>query len=130
MNRHAFSIESTINPTTGKPFGPKFGGAFTIRRPNFADKKAITLKDAAAMQAYGPVDTSQLGGGFVLIHYIYTFVTVIAEEKLPEWFDMERMYDDDCETAILEVWKEVGKFLDTFRSETNSSAGSAGSEAA
>lgn len=115
MNTTSFSIENAINPATEKPFGPKYAGTFTIRRPSLLDKKNIALRDAASMSAAGSLDPTLIGDGTRLISYIFSFVETVSEGALPEWFNMATMFETEDEDAVLAVWQEVGKFLDNFR---------------
>lgn len=119
----SFSIESKINSKTGDPFGQKYAGIFKVRRPSIGDKKAIALKDAAAMNVYGRVDADQVSEGLKLISYIETFVCHVALDKTPEWFDSAKLFDDSDELAMLAVWEEVQTFLDSFRPEKSGGAG-------
>lgn len=112
---HSFNIAQTINKATGQPFGPKYDGSFYIRRPTIGDKKAIALKDAAAMNAYGPINPDHVQEGIRLLAYVETFVTHLAEKELPPWFSLSKLYDETDERAILAVWAEVTAFLDGFR---------------
>jgi hypothetical protein len=124
MNNTAFSIENKINPETGKPFGSRYAGTFSIRRPTLADKTTIATRTAAQLAPAGE------GVGLLtdeLLNQNFTFAQLqtIATEKLPEWFDRDKMYDESDEAAINAVSEEVGKFLDTFRPGNNSGAGAA-----
>lgn len=120
-NKHSFSIENTVNPATGKPFGSKYAGQFAVRRPNFADNRAIALRDAAALSAYGPVDQRHLSLDVVNINFIFANLDVIAEKK-PDWCDISKLYDETDEQAIYTVWQEVKKFLDSFRPKADPEA--------
>lgn len=128
MSSHTFSIENNTNPSTGKPFGQKYAGVFAIRRPSLLDKKNIALRDAAAMSTAGEVNLDLVSNGTRLITYIFSFVESVNEQPLPEWFNMATMFDDEDEDAVLEVWKEVGKFLDTFRPKADGNDSKQGSE--
>lgn len=118
MPTHTFCIETVINPATGKSFGSKYAGVFAIRRPSLLDKRNIALRDAVGLSSAGDVDPAMVNAGTRLVNYIFAFVETVATEKLPEWFDMSTMFDQEDEDAVLAVWQEVGKFLDTFRSKT------------
>jgi len=122
-NQHSFSIENKLIPESDQPFGPDYHGQFTVRRPTLADKKAIGLKDAASMSIYGPVNPEMLGEGMKLLSYICIYVAHIAEEPLPAWFSMDKMYSDTDEDAIMAVWAEVRAFLATFRPIKNTGNG-------
>jgi hypothetical protein len=117
-NATSFSIEATINSNTQLPFGSKYAGTFAIRRPSLGDKRAIALKDAAQMNAFGRVDADQIGEGLRLISYIITFVTHVTDDKVPAWFNIDKLFDETDENAVLAVWQEVQTFLDTFRPAT------------
>lgn len=116
MNSTEFSIEDVTSPITKAPFGSKYAGIFAIKRPSIKDKLAISLKDAAAISAYGISNPDQmLSEGVKLLSYIVTFVEVTANAPVPAWFDLSKMYEDEDEEAILAVWNEIQAFLDTFR---------------
>ena len=123
QNTHSFSIENVVNPVTGQPFGQKYAGLFAIRRPSLADKKAVALRDAASMNAYGEVNPGQISDGLALLSYIITFMSVVKTEDLPAWFDMNKLFDDDDENAVLAVWDEVKKYLDSFRRKDGGEGG-------
>lgn len=110
-----FNIENNLCPSTGKPFGSKYAGKFCVRRPSLQDKRTIALRDAVTMSECGAVNPELLGEGMKLLSYIVTFVETTATTELPEWFDMGKMYEDEDEDAILAVWHEVQKFLNSFR---------------
>jgi hypothetical protein len=126
-NAASFSIENTINSHTQLPFGSKYAGTFAVRRPSIGDKRAIALKDAAQNNAFGRVDADQIGEGLRLLSYIVVFVTHVADGKVPGWFDLNALFDETDENAVLAVWQEVQTFLDTFRPATagGNSAGAA-----
>jgi hypothetical protein len=121
---HTFSIENVINEETGQPFGSKYAGAFTIRRPSFADQKAIELKNAASMAAYGNVPSDMIGDGTKLLSYVVIFVQTIAVGPLPQWFDLDQMFDDCDELAVYAVWEEVQRFRESFRPNNSGSRSS------
>jgi hypothetical protein len=123
QKQHHFTIADKMMPGTDTPFGPEYEGQFKIRRPSIADKKIIALKDAASMNIYGPVNFAQIGEGTKLLSYICTFVSHIAEDELPKWFDPDKLYSGEDEDAILAVWEEVQAFLATFRLPKNSGNG-------
>lgn len=118
MNSHTFSIENEINPNTKQPFGNKYAGTFTIRRPSLADKNTADIKKAAMLAAYGTVNPAMLSEWTKSSTYIFSLVTTIATDKLPEWFDLGKVFDESDEDAFMAVWAEVGKFQDTFRHQT------------
>lgn len=109
-----FSIETTQSPT-GKPFGNKYAGVFAIRRPTLMDKKTIALRNAVSLASEGEVDPSLISDGMKLVIYIFAYMSVVAEQPLPEWFDMETMTEPEDEDAVFAVWAEVSKFADSFR---------------
>lgn len=121
QNKHSFSIENTINPETGKPFGSKYAGQFTIRRPTLADNRAISLRDAAALGIYGPVDQGQIDIKVVNVNFIFANLDVIAEQK-PDWCDITKLYEGEDEQAVYAVWQEVKKFVDSFRPKADPEA--------
>ena len=127
MSTHSFSIEATINKATGKPFGPKYAGSFTIRRPSLADKRMIAVRDAASLSAAGELDISLVTDGIRLINNVFRFVETVAEQPTPEWFDMHTRYDAEDEEAVLAVWAEVSQFLDRFRPKTGGDGSQLGS---
>lgn len=115
-NTTEISIENATNPITKAPFGSKYAGKFAIMRPSIKDKLTISLKDAAAMSAYGISNPEQmLSEGIKLLSYIVNFVETTATAPVPEWFDLTKMYEEEDEEAILAVWNEIQAFLDTFR---------------
>lgn len=121
-----FNIEHITCATTGKPFGSKYAGAFSIRRPSLLDKRTIAMRDAATISEFGTVNPELLGEGLKLLSYIVTFVEVTAIAALPEWFDLSKMYEDEDEDAILAVWQEVQTFLASFRPKAAGSDGGEG----
>lgn len=118
-----FSIENNVNPETSQPFGTKYGGMFSIRRPSLADKRNIALKDAASMNAYGQISPDQISSGLSLINYIFSFMSVVSTEEPPAWFSMDKIFDDTDESAVLAVWDEVKKYLDSFRRKDGGDGG-------
>lgn len=116
QQQHSFCIQNKLVADTEEVFGPAYSGQFVIRRPTLADKRAIALKDAAGMCAYGAVDPAMLGGGLKLFSYICIFVGHLSEAPLPEWFGLEKMFDGKDEDALMAVWTEVTAWLATFRS--------------
>lgn len=110
-----FSITDKINPVTNEPFGEAYAGTFSIRRPSLLDKKNIAVKDAASLSFAGNIPDGMISNGITLVSYIFAFVSTVAESPLPEWFDMGKMYDDSDEEAVIGVWTEVVKFLESFR---------------
>lgn len=123
----AFSIEHLICEETGQQFGEKYRGVFSIRRPSLLDKRNIALLDAAGMSAYGQTAPGTVEPGLELINYIFAYVQTVAEDDLPAWFNMATMYTEEDEAAVLAVWKEVGKFRDTFRPKAAGSDSGSGS---
>lgn len=124
----AINIADHINAATGKPFGPKFDGTITIRRPSLHDKKNIALQVVKMMSTYGSVDPDMINDGMRLTIHAFAYVNVLNEGDIPDWFDMDKIYDEDGENAVLEVWSEVAKFLNSFRSKNNGDTGQPGSE--
>ena len=126
-NATSFSIEAKINNKTGTLYGAKYAGTFAVRRPSIGDKRAIALKDAAQRNAFGRVDADQISEGLSLLTYITIFVVHVADNKVPAWFNLDSIFDETDESAVLAVWQEVQTFLDTFRPATagGDSAGAA-----
>lgn len=121
-----FNIESALCPTTGKPFGSKYAGSFSIRRPSLLDKRTIALRDAVTMSEFGAVNPELIGEGLKLLSYIVTFVETTSTVPLPKWFDLAEMHEDEDEDAILAVWQEVQTFLASFRPKAAGSDGGEG----
>lgn len=113
-----FSIASKINSSTGKSFGEKYSGTFSVRRPSLLDKKNIAVKDAASMSFAGEIAAGTIGDGVAMINYIFAYITTVATSPLPEWFNMATMYEQEDEEAVLAVWSEVATWLATFRPKT------------
>lgn len=128
MSKHSFSIENLVNPLTKQPFGAQYAGNFTIRRPTLADRNAIALRDMAGLSTYGVVDVRFVDSDVINTNYVFAHLNTIADEK-PEWCDLNKLYTDDDESAILNgVWPEVKKFLDSFRPANASGDGEPGSK--
>ena len=122
---HSFSIENTIDPGTGQPFGAHYAGQFTLRRPSLGDKQKIHVKKAAIMSAFGYIaDEYLIHPGTRLTIHIYAYVTITATEELPAWFNPEKMFEDSDERAMLAVSEEVNRWLDTFRPKRDTPPGS------
>jgi len=128
MNTTSFSIESQICPTTNKPYGTRYAGTFSIRRPSIRDRINADLRNSATLSAAGEVNPDMLNGSTKLNSFIFAFVQTIAEQPLPEWFDMDSMYDDTDVDAVMSVWQEVGKFLDSFRPKASGEDSQQGSD--
>ena len=127
-NKHTFTIADKTNPLTGKPFGDKYVGAFTIRRPSIADKQTAAIRKAAVFCAYGYIAEEMIPVGLRLIIHVFTFVTTVACENTPTWFNPENLFDDDDEAAMQAVSQEVNRWLDTFRPQRDPAPGGGGSE--
>lgn len=126
---HSFSIENTkTDPdrTDSPVFGSKYAGTFSIRRPSLQDKNTINLHEAASLSAAGHVNPALISGRTRLTAQIFASIAVLSEQSPPAWFDMDQMYDETDEDAVLAVWAEVQKFVDSFRS---SAAGDTGTTA-
>jgi len=117
---HTFSIASHINPHTipegkgpeeGKPFGEKYSGSFTVRRPNLADKQLIATKKAAVLSTHGYVNPELISQSLQLTIYIFAFMTTVSTTSLPDWFNPEKMYTETDEYAVFAVWEEVSRWL-------------------
>lgn len=126
QNQHVFSIEHLENPETGLPFGSKYAGEFSIRRPTIRDKEEIALRDAANLARRGTVDLKQVNSDVVNMSYIFSYLSVVAS-KVPGWFDPAKLYDDSDEVAVYTVWSEVSRWLATFRQGANGATGGSGS---
>lgn len=111
-----FSIENDINPETQQPFGPKYAGTFSIRRPSLQDKTRTSIKVAASLSASGIVDINFVSGGVLAALYLFAQVEQISTDTVPVWFDMNKVYDDD-EPAIQAVSNEVSSFINSFKSK-------------
>ena len=123
-----FNIENAISPTTGKAFGSKYAGKFAIKRPSIKDKITIAIRDAESTAMHGAIIPELVGDGAKLLSYIMSFIEVTAITPVPEWFDLDKMYDDLDEEAILSVWSEVQTFLNSFRPKTGGSDGREGNQ--
>ena len=114
-NTTSFSIENEVCPSTKKPYGTRYAGTFSIRRPSIGDRINADLRNAATLSAAGVVDPDMLGGSTKLNSFIFAFVQTIADQPLPEWFDKDTMYEDTDTDAVMTVWQKTGEFLDSFR---------------
>jgi hypothetical protein len=122
-NTHSFSIENLINPATNLPFGPKYGGVFSIRRASLRDREVAEQREAAERNAFGIVPADQMPPALSYSAHIFHYTQTVATEELPAWFNRTRIYDED-EPAVIAVWDEVQKFQDSFRVQADSPAGS------
>lgn len=118
-NKHVFTIEHTINKATELPFGTKYAGDFTVRRPTLSDKREIALRDTARISLGGAVNPAHLAVDVVNINFVFANMDVIGEQK-PEWFDIGKLYEGEDEQAVIAVWQEVERWLATFRPQGNS----------
>jgi hypothetical protein len=126
--RKTFSVENKINPLTNQPFGSKYGGNFTIRRPSLMDKSMIATRVAAAINIFGFVDVSQIP--LKVLEQIQTTRTVrqLADEKdIPAWFDLSKLFDEHDEAALEAVSEEVDGFIKSFHAGGNNNQGGTGS---
>lgn len=112
---HSFSIEKTENPLTGEPFGPQYTGVFTVRRPSIGDNIDIGTEKARILSRKGNVSPESVGERIHLLSYIFAFVAVTAESDIPAWFNMDKLYDENDEAAVGQVFQEVNTFVSTFR---------------
>lgn len=126
-NKTSFSIENEICPSTGEIYGKKYAGTFSVRRASIQDRINADLRNAAILSAVGDVNPNMIAGSTRLNSYIFAFVQTVAEQPLPEWFDMDTMFEDSDSDAVLTVWGKVGEFLDSFRSQNDSNPGEQGS---
>lgn len=113
-NKHIFSIDHMENPDTGLPFGSRYAGEFSVRRPTLSDKREIALRDAARISLGGAVNPLHLAVDVVNVNYIFANMDVIGETK-PDWFDIGKLYEGEDEQAVHAVWREVERWLATFR---------------
>lgn len=114
-NKHTFSIASKINPATEKPFGDTYSGNFTVRRPTIGDNGNIALAYAAITSAQGiELNPLTLSPDAVNMLYVFSVMKIIGE-VIPEWFDKDTLYAGDDELAVIEVYTEVERWLETFR---------------
>lgn len=120
-----FTIDKLRCKTTGKPFGAKYAGEFTVRRPSLLDRKNIAVKDAASLSYNGVVPVG-ISDGPAFISYIDSYITTVAT-TLPEWWNLATMHEEEDEDAVLAAWSEVVAFLDSFRREADGETGSRGS---
>lgn len=125
---HTFNLGNTINAATGEPFGKKCDGTFTIRRPSLLDKNNIALRSAVMMSTFGSVDPNMLPDTTKLTIYAFSYVEVLAEGEVPEWFDRAKMYDESDENAVIAVWGEVAAFLASFRPKADGKTGESGGQ--
>lgn len=124
---HEFSIQTTLRADTKQPYGPKYAGTFSIRRPSIQDKYNAAAKNASLRCAFGHVPEGAISEGLETIVYMICFVEAIATKQLPDWFKAELIFDESDEAAVGAVWAEVQTFLKTFRHQEpvgNSGAGS------
>ena len=124
----SFSIENLINPETQQPFGAKYAGTFNLRRQSLQDRNVADIRKAAILNAYGTTNFNALGEWTLTSTSIYCTVCSIATEKLPDWFDYSKIYDESDEAAVLAVWEEVQKFLKSFRPDKGGDAGKSRSQ--
>lgn len=125
--KHSFDISLQKNEKTGEQFGARYGGEFVVRRPTLADKRDIALRDQAALNIYGPVDIINMDRTVVNMNYIFAHLDVIGEKK-PEWFSMDKLYDENDEAAVYAVWQEVSRWLETFRPGNDTGTGGEGGQ--
>lgn len=109
-----FSIEGKEDEKTKQPFGEKYRGDFTIRRPNLADKRNIAIKEASQFSMFGYADPSHIEVGTKFLCYVIIYVEEVAEKELPAWFKMEAILSDLDERAVAAVWQEVTAFTKSF----------------
>jgi len=124
----SFSIETKICPTTKQPYGQKYSGTFTVRRPSIHNRNAADIKKAALLNIYGSAAADAIGDWTKTTTHIMCMMNEIATAPMPEWFDLRKMYDEIDEDAIMSVWEEVGVFLDSFRTQTSSETSSTSSD--
>ena len=74
---------------------PKYEGQFNLRYPSLADLEAIGLRHITALQRYGNVAPDKIGKEVKIINYVFTAFEVLKEEKLPEWFNKEKLTNID-----------------------------------
>lgn len=126
QTQHIFEISNSINPDTKEPFGAKFAGSFSVRRPTIKDNADIALAFSFATNKAGPLGFTAMSTPAVTQLYIFCMIDTIASEK-PDWFNVSTMYEDD-EAAVYAVNDEVDRWLATFRHKAGSKAGGTGSD--
>lgn len=114
QNTTTFSIEDQINPETNEPFGSKYAGTFSIRRPSLQDKINTALRGAASLSAAGVIDIRLVSEGVLAASHLFSQIKEISTAPVPDWFDMDKIYDDG-EPAVQAVYNRVEDFLDSFR---------------
>jgi hypothetical protein len=119
VQTHTFSVENKINSLTNQPFGSKYGGNFTVRRPSLMDDTMIALRIAAERNAFGLVNADQVPAGYALAARTVHTVHQLSETDVPAWFDRDKLFDENDQQALVAVWLEVGGFLDTFRPKSD-----------
>ena len=111
-NQHTFSIENTKVPGTEQVFGQKFAGTFSIRRPSLGDRQNIAVRKAAKMSAHGTANPQMISESMHLTIYIFVFLTTVATEPLPKWFDPDNIFTEEEELAVHVAWQEVSRWLE------------------
>lgn len=125
--KHSFSIENKVNPNTGKAFGAVYAGTFPIQFPlSIGDKLAIACKNSAYLNTYGQINPDLISPTLKLMAYCVAFVSTIATAKLPEWFNLDALSDDNDEAAVFAVWQEVGGNIGSFRPGNDPTTGGDG----
>lgn len=115
-------IENKIQENTGKPYGEKYAGVFSIKRPSIQDKRQIAIKNAASLSAHGEITQDVMPDALNMLGYIFIFMQHIATEPLPKWFNEAELYDEDVD-AVYAVFAEVNEWLDSFRPKNDSGTG-------
>jgi hypothetical protein len=114
----SFSIEHQISPTTNKPFGSKYAGTFSVRRPTLQDKTMTVLRYTAMISTEGGTGVHMIADALLDINYAFAQLSVIKTADLPSWFDRDKIYEED-EAAVQAVTKLVSDFINSFRNQNS-----------
>lgn len=110
-----FSIEADINPETDRPFGNRYAGEFTIRRPSLADRIRIAVKDAASFSALGTAPLQSLSKDVVNLNFVFCHLDILADSR-PAWCYPDKLWADfEDEIAVYFVWQKMDAFFQSFR---------------
>lgn len=120
--RHTFTIADKIDTKADKPFGQRYEGSFVIRKPTLGDQGRIACLAAAQMNQYG-AGGDRAGDFWRIVYSAFATLQVVSEESPPKWWDLDKMEEEQDERAILAVWEEVSRWLNSFRSPGLAPAG-------
>lgn len=127
QRNHTFSIDEKINPLTEKPFGAKYAGTFAVHRPSIADDCKIALNYSAVTAGHKDLNLAVLASSnAVNLMYVFCNMKVLADEK-PTWFDENNLFDESDRCAVMAVHEEVERWLESFRSGSDSQGSGSGS---